>query len=72
MPEKLSVTKGAYSLREFQHWAGIGRTKTLNEISAGRLHAVKAGRKVLIPASAAQAWLNGLGPRVYYEFTLED
>ncbi|MBL8577695.1 MAG: helix-turn-helix domain-containing protein [Mesorhizobium sp.] len=67
-----TITKGAYSLREFQQWAGIGRTKTLNEISAGRLHAVKAGRKVLIPASAAQAWLDALRIRPLTEITLED
>lgn len=49
--------KGAFSLKEFMAWASIGRTKALEEISAGRLPAVKVGRRLLIPVDGASAWL---------------
>jgi len=41
---------------EFMKWARIGRTKTYEEIKAGRLEAVKVGRKTLIPTRSASAW----------------
>ncbi|TXM71677.1 hypothetical protein FV226_14290 [Methylobacterium sp. WL12] len=56
-------SKGAFSLKEFLHWSGIGRTKTLEEITGGRLRAVKVGRRLLIPVEAAQDWL-AAQPRV--------
>lgn len=49
--------KGALSLQEFLHWSGLGRTKTLEEIATGRLHAVKVGRRLLIPVASAELWL---------------
>ena len=58
MREPISrAQKGALSLPEFLHWSGLGRTKTLEEIAAGRLHAVKVGRRLLIPVAAAELWL---------------
>ncbi|MCJ2072958.1 hypothetical protein MKK75_29895 [Methylobacterium sp. J-030] len=51
------TNKGALSLGEFLVWSSLGRTKALEEIAAGRLHAVKVGRRLLIPVEAAQAWL---------------
>lgn len=44
------------TVREFMDWARIGRTKTYQEITAGRLEAVKVGRKTLIPPGAAGDW----------------
>ena len=44
------------TVREFMEWARIGRTKTYEEIAAGRLEAVKVGRKTLIPPGAAGNW----------------
>ena len=44
------------TVREFMDFARIGRTKTYEEINAGRLAAVKVGRKTLIPPGAAGAW----------------
>lgn len=38
----------------------ISRTTLYEEIAAGRLTAKKAGKKTLIPTSAALAWLNNL------------
>lgn len=58
MREPISrAQKGALSLPEFLHWSGLGRTKTLEEIATGRLHAVKVGRRLLIPVAAAELWL---------------
>ncbi|WP_210250872.1 DNA-binding protein [Methylobacterium sp. WL8] len=59
MREPLSrAEKGAFNLPEFLRWSGLGRTKTLEEIAAGRLHAVKVGRRLLIPVSSAELWLS--------------
>ena len=38
----------------------IGRTKAYQEIAAGRLRAVKVGRRTLITHDAAEAWLAAL------------
>lgn len=53
-------TKIAYSLSEACGASGVGRTRLYEEINAGRLHAVKVGRRTLIPASALEAWLKSL------------
>lgn len=54
--------KGALSLCDFLLWSGLGRTKALEEITSGRLHAVKVGRRLLIPVASAYAWLAGRPP----------
>lgn len=51
------ASKGALSLQEFLAWSSIGRTKALDEIKTGRLQAVRAGRRLLIPVAAAEIWL---------------
>ncbi len=56
----------ALNLNDFCKAVGIGRTKAYEEIKAGRLEARKAGRRTLITAEAARAWLNAL-PRVTAE-----
>ena len=40
----------------------ISRSKLYEELSAGRLRAVKAGARTLIPVEAADAWLRSLPP----------
>jgi excisionase family DNA binding protein len=50
----------AFSITEFCRRYGIGRTNAYQEIAAGRLRAVKAGRRTLITQEAAEAWLAGL------------
>ena len=47
----------AFPIREFCRRYGIGRTVAYKEISAGRLRAVKVGRRTLITQEAAEAWL---------------
>ena len=42
---------------EFCAWARIGKTKAYEEISTGQLCALKIGRRTVILASEAEAWL---------------
>jgi excisionase family DNA binding protein len=53
---------GALSIRNFCELYNTGRTRCYEEIAAGRLRAVKAGHKTLIPRDAAEAWLRSLPP----------
>ena len=50
----------AFPIREFCVRYGIGRTNAYQEIAAGRLRAVKVGRRTLIAHDAAEAWLAAL------------
>ena len=52
----------AYSIREAASTSGIGRTTIYNEIAAGRLRAVKRGRRTLILADDLKAWVAALQP----------
>ena len=56
------MDKGAFSIPAFCDWAGIGRSMTYKEIGAGRLRAIKAGKRTLIPVPEAQRWLDNLEP----------
>jgi hypothetical protein len=47
----------AYSIAQI---ASVGRTFIYEEIKSGRLRLKKAGRRSLILAEDAQAWLRGL------------
>jgi excisionase family DNA binding protein len=49
-----------FSIREFCHRYGIGRTHTYQEIAEGRLRALKVGRRTLITHEAAETWLAAL------------
>ena len=51
---------GALSIPEFCARYGVGRSFTYQEIGAGRLNAVKAGSRTLIPVQAAEMWLSSL------------
>lgn len=50
----------AFSVIEFCRRYSIGRTNAYQEIAAGRLRAVKVGRRTLITVDAAEAWLASL------------
>ena len=57
-PQKL-----AYSIPEFLAVVPIGRTKLYEELKAGRLRAVKVGKRTLILITEAERWLATLaGP----------
>jgi excisionase family DNA binding protein len=50
----------AYSIPEAVTISGIGRTLLYAEIAAGRLLAVKAGRRTLIPRTALEQFISRL------------
>jgi excisionase family DNA binding protein len=52
--------KAAFDLADFCRHYSIGRVKTYEYINAGQLRAVKVGRKTLIRAADAEAWLASL------------
>ena len=54
--ERPNPPTGNMTVREFMDWSRIGRTKTYEEIRAGRLGAFKVGRKTLISYADALQW----------------
>jgi excisionase family DNA binding protein len=54
------MQKRAFSITEFCQRYSIGRTRAYEEIAAGRLRAVKAGRRTLIAEESAEAWFEAL------------
>lgn len=48
------------TINEFTDWGCVSRTRTYELIRTGELKAVKAGRRTLIRADAAKAWLDAL------------
>ena len=56
----VNLGKRALSVNEFCAAYSLGRTRTYSEISAGRLSSITIGRKRLIPADSAEAWLANL------------
>ena len=52
--------RGAFSVRDFCQWAGIGRTAFYEELKTGRLAAKKFGKRTLIPIAEAHRWVEGL------------
>lgn len=49
-----------YTVNEFLEIYKIGRTKFYQEVDSGRLKIRKLGRKTLVLAKDAEAWLNAL------------
>jgi excisionase family DNA binding protein len=52
--------KLAFSIDDLAERAGVGRTFIYEEINAGRLIVTKAGRRSLVRAEDAKAWLDAL------------
>jgi hypothetical protein len=52
--------KGAFTVNDFCERYSVGRTLAYEEIKAGRLRTRKAGRRTLILAQDAEAWISGL------------
>lgn len=52
--------KFALSVTEFCHACSIGRSTFYEEVKAGRIRILKAGKRTLIAASEVQRWLNSL------------
>jgi excisionase family DNA binding protein len=60
---KTKPDQQAFSVKEFCRLYGVGRTFAYEQIAMGKLAAVKAGRRTLITAKDARAWLENL-PRL--------
>ena len=52
--------KLGYSIREACQASSLGRTTIYSHISAGRLRAVRVGRRTIIPAEALHALIAGV------------
>lgn len=55
-----SQNRAVLSVNEFCQQAGIGRTKLYQEITSGRLKALKCGRRTIIPVIEFENWLERL------------
>jgi excisionase family DNA binding protein len=53
----MNASKKAYNIKEFCKCFSIGRSKIYAEIKAGRLRAIKIGRRTLITLADAEEWL---------------
>jgi len=61
---KVALTKITLSIRDFCKVAGISRSRTYEEIKAGRLRILKCGRRTLITPEAVEGWIKTLrGPQ---------
>jgi excisionase family DNA binding protein len=56
------LSKAAFSVEDFCNSYSVGKTTAYEEISSGRLHAVKVGRRTLIPETSAAEWLKSQPP----------
>jgi excisionase family DNA binding protein len=56
----MEIEKRVFSINEFCSRYGVGRTTAYEEIKAGRLQVVKAGKRTLVPADAAESWIKNL------------
>ena len=54
-----NTPKLGYSIREACQASSLGRTTIYSHISAGRLRAVRVGRRTIIPAEALHALIAG-------------
>ncbi|HRK97417.1 MAG TPA: helix-turn-helix domain-containing protein [Alphaproteobacteria bacterium] len=54
------MTQLSYTIDQAANVTGLGKTKLYEEINRGRLRAVKAGKRTLIPHAAIQDWLQSL------------
>jgi excisionase family DNA binding protein len=58
--ESTAVPRAALRVSEACSALAISRSKLYLELAAGRLRAVKCGRRTLIPVPEIKAWLEGL------------
>ena len=58
------MAKRAYGIDDFCAAFDVGKTTVYEEINSRRLHAVKIGRRTVIPAESADQWLASLPPAV--------
>ena len=61
--QSADIPRAALRVSEACSALAISRSKFYLELAAGRLHAVKCGRRTLIPVPSIKAWLDGLPVR---------
>ena len=61
--DSADIPRAALRVSEACSALAISRSKLYLELAAGRLHAVKCGRRTLIPVPSIKAWLDGLPAR---------
>lgn len=54
---------GAFSIKQFCEWSGIGRSKVYDLLATKKLSAKKIGRRTVITREAAENWLKTLPER---------
>jgi excisionase family DNA binding protein len=57
------ASNGALSVDDVAAWAGVGRGTIYEEIRLGRLKIAKIGRRTIVRAADARAWLASLSPQ---------
>jgi excisionase family DNA binding protein len=57
---EVEVPRAALSVNETCVSLSISRSKLYEEVAAGRLRALKAGSRTLIPVASIDAWLSNL------------
>jgi excisionase family DNA binding protein len=60
MNTQLNPPRMALSVSDFCRSYAIGRTTFYEEVKAGRLRVLKAGKRTLIASSDAERWLESL------------
>jgi excisionase family DNA binding protein len=61
--QSAEIPRAALRVSEACEALAISRSKLYLELAAGRLRAVKCGRRTLIPVPSIKAWLDGLPAR---------
>jgi len=57
MPEPSAIPKLAYTIEEASEALNMGKSMTFSLINEGRLRVVRLGRKILVPVTECQAFL---------------
>ena len=57
---EVAFPRTALRVREACDSLSISRSKLYEEVAAGRIKALKAGSRTLIPVASIDAWLNSL------------
>ena len=61
--DSADIPRAALRVSEACSALAISRSKLYLELAADHLHAVKCGRRTLIPVPSIKAWLDGLPAR---------
>ena len=61
--QDIASDKRGLTVEEFGRFYGVGRTAAFAEIAAGRLKALKLGRRTIIAREEADRWLANLPAR---------